>query len=47
MNRIETSTETQKLMTAALPAFAITFLLFALMQQLIEADTVSKQTIKR
>lgn len=41
MNRIETSTETQKLMTAALPAFAITFLLFALMQQLIEADTVS------
>jgi protein TonB len=41
MNRVETSTDTQKLMTAALPAFVITFLLFALMQQLIGADRVS------
>lgn len=41
MNRIETSTDTQKLMTAALPAFVITFLLFALMQELIGTDAVS------
>lgn len=41
MNRTETSTDTQKLMTAALPALVITFLLFALMQQLIETDAIS------
>ncbi len=41
MNRIETSTDTQKLMTAALPALVITFLLFALMQELIGTDAVS------
>jgi protein TonB len=41
MNRTETSADTQKLMAAALPAFVITFLLFALMQQLIGAEAVS------
>lgn len=41
MNTIETSTETQKLMSAALPAFVITFLLFALMQALIGTEGVS------
>jgi len=41
MNTIETSTDAQKLMSAALPAFVITFLLFALMQELIGTDEVS------
>jgi protein TonB len=41
MNRTETSADTQKLMAAALSAFVITFLLFALMQQLIGAEAVS------
>ena len=41
MNRIYTSTDTQKLATAAVPAVAITFLLFALMQQLIETDSLA------
>ena len=45
MNRIDTSTDTQKLMTAALPAFVITFLLFALMQQLIGTDAVSTRPV--
>ncbi len=41
MNTIETSTETQKLMSAALPASVITFVLFALMQELIGTDGVT------
>lgn len=41
MNSTETSTDTQKLMTAALPALLITFLLFALMQELIGTDAIS------
>ncbi|MBY0419235.1 MAG: hypothetical protein K2W88_14395, partial [Pararheinheimera sp.] len=45
MNRTDTSTDTQKLMTAALPAFVITFLLFALMQQLIGTDAVSTRPV--
>jgi periplasmic protein TonB len=45
MNRTETSTDTQKLMTAALPALVITFLLFALMQELIGTGAVSIRAI--
>lgn len=45
MNSIETSTDTQKLTPAALPAFVITFLLFALMQEVIETDAMF--TLKR
>lgn len=43
MNRIDTSTDTQKLMAASLPAITITFLLFAMMQQLIGTERVSVQ----
>lgn len=38
MNSIYTSTDKQKLMAAALPACFITFLLFALMQQLVKTE---------
>ena len=41
MNTIDTSTDRSKLMAAAIPALLITFLLFALMQQLIGTDRVS------
>lgn len=43
MNTIDTSTGSQKLVAAALPAMLITFLLFALMQQLIGSDSVAIQ----
>jgi protein TonB len=45
MNTTDTSTDRQKLMTAALPAFVITFLLFALMQQLIATGAVLIQPV--
>ncbi|WP_222422659.1 energy transducer TonB [Rheinheimera sediminis] len=43
MNAFETSTDKQKMMLATAPALLITFLLFALMQQLIGSDKVSLQ----
>ncbi|MDF3126767.1 energy transducer TonB [Rheinheimera sp. 1928-s] len=43
IHTMDTSTDTAKLMAAAIPALLITFLLFALMQQLIGADRVSVQ----
>ncbi len=41
MNRVETSTDAQKLTAAAVPPVAITFVLFALMQQLTRTEAVS------
>lgn len=41
MNSTDTSPDVQKLTLAAVPAVAITFLLFALMQQLVDAGAVS------